>query len=343
MGRYLLRRLNLFLATSFVLIAVLFITTGYFPTNKFIALTGITAPTSEQIQDIEEAYQLNSNQLEQFFAYAKNRLSGDLGVSITSQRPVIDELTQALPASFELAIVAGLIAVVLGVPLGVFASLSKNKVTQHSIMAITLTGYSIPVFWLGLTLSLWFGVKLGWLPVSGRNNLLYEIEPVTGFMLIDTLLWDSVYRFSAFKDALFHIILPSITLAVLPFTVVVRITRAAMLNIMELPYIKAAEARGLHTSTIVLRHALPNALIPVLKNMGLMLGTFASYAMIVEVIFSWPGVGSWLVSGIYQRDYTVIQGGVLGVALTIIFLSILIEVIHNAYNPLSRKEIYAAN
>ncbi|WP_299806591.1 ABC transporter permease subunit [uncultured Shewanella sp.] len=343
MGRYLLRRLNLFIATSFVLIAVLFVTTGYFPTNKTVALTGISNPTPEQLHDIEETYQLNESQLEQFFAYTKTRLSGDLGLSVTSQRPVIEELTQALPASFELAIVSGLIAVFLGVPLGVFASLSKNKVTQHSIMAITLTGYSIPVFWLGLTLSLWFGVKLGWLPVSGRINLLYEIEPVTGFMLIDTLLWDSVYRFSAFKDALFHIILPSITLAVLPFTVVVRITRAAMLNIMEQPYIKAAEARGLHTSTIVLRHALPNALIPVLKNMGLMLGTFASYAMIVEVIFSWPGVGSWLVSGIYQRDYTVIQGGVLGVALTIIFLSILIEVIHNAYNPLSRKEIYAAN
>ncbi|GIU24342.1 ABC transporter permease [Shewanella schlegeliana] len=343
MGRYLLRRLNLFLATSFVLIAVLFITTSYFPTSKVVALTGITEPTAEQLQNIETTYQLNGNQLEQFFAYAKARLSGDLGVSITSQRPVIEELTQALPASFELAIVSGLIAVLLGVPLGVFASLSKNKVTQHSIMAITLTGYSIPVFWLGLTLSLWFGVKLGWLPVSGRLNQLYEVEPVTGFMLTDTILWESVYRFSAFKDALFHIILPSITLAVLPFTVVVRITRAAMLNIMEQPYIKAAEARGLHTSTIVLRHALPNALIPVLKNMGLMLGTFASYAMIVEVIFSWPGVGSWLVSGIYQRDYTVIQGGVLGVALTIIFLSILIEVIHNAYNPLSRKELYAAN
>ncbi|GIU10502.1 MULTISPECIES: ABC transporter permease [unclassified Shewanella] len=343
MGRYLLRRLNLFIATSFVLIAVLFVTTGYFPTNKTVALTGISNPTPEQLHSIEETYQLNESQLEQFFAYTKTRLSGDLGLSVTSQRPVIEELTQALPASFELAIVSGLIAVLLGVPLGVFASLSKNKVTQHSIMAITLTGYSIPVFWLGLTLSLWFGVKLGWLPVSGRINLLYEIEPVTGFMLVDTLLWDSIYRFSAFKDALFHIILPSITLAVLPFTVVVRITRAAMLNIMELPYIKAAEARGLHTSTIVLRHALPNALIPVLKNMGLMLGTFASYAMIVEVIFSWPGVGSWLVSGIYQRDYTVIQGGVLGVALTIIFLSILIEVIHNAYNPLSRKEIYAAN
>ncbi|MGS0677317.1 ABC transporter permease subunit [Shewanella sp. 0m-4] len=343
MGRYLLRRLNLFFATTLVLVGVLFVTTEHFPVNKAFALSGIAAPSAEQLQQIEETYQLNGNQLEQFIAYAKTRLSGDLGLSITSQRPVIEELTQALPASFELATVAGLIAVLLGVPLGIFASLSKNKITQHSIMAITLTGYSIPVFWLGLTLSLWFGVELGWLPVSGRINLLYEIEPKTGFMLIDTLFSDSVYRFSAFKDALFHIILPSITLAVLPFTVVVRITRAAMLNIMDQPYIKAAEARGLHTGTIVLRHALPNALIPVLKNLGLMLGTFASYAMIVEVIFSWPGVGNWLVSGIYQRDYTVIQGGVLGVALIIIFLSILIEVLHNAYNPLSRKELYAAN
>ncbi|MGS0679747.1 ABC transporter permease subunit [Shewanella sp. 125m-7] len=343
MGRYLLRRLNLFIATSFVLIGVLFITTGHFPADRAYALSGIIAPSPEQLLQIEDDYQLNGNQFEQFFAYAQTRLSGDLGLSITSQRPVIEELTQALPASFELATVAGLIAVLLGVPLGVLASLSNHKVTQHSIMAITLTGYSIPVFWLGLTLSLWFGVELGWLPVSGRINLLYEIEPVTGFMLIDTLWSDSIYRLSAFKDALFHIILPSLTLAVLPFTVVVRITRAAMLNIMDQPYIKAAEARGLHTGTIVLRHALPNALIPVLKNMGLMLGTFASYAMIVEVIFSWPGVGSWLVAGIYQRDYTVIQGGVLGVALIIIFISILIEVLHNAYNPLSRKELYAAN
>ncbi|MFT5788859.1 MAG: cationic peptide transport system permease protein [Shewanella sp.] len=343
MGRYLLRRLNLFLATSLVLIGVLFIATNHFPVDQQYALTGIEFPTTEQLELARSEYQLDSNQFRQFLAYTQQRISGNLGVSITSQKPVIDELTQVLPASFELAIVAGILAMSLGIPLGILASLSKNKITQHSIMAITLTGYSIPVFWLGLTLSLWFGVELGWLPISGRINLLYEIEPKTGFMLIDTLLSESIYRTSAFLDALQHIVLPAITLAVLPFTVVVRITRSAMLHIMNEPYIRAAEARGLHTGTIVLRHALPNAFIPVLKNMGLMLGTFASYAMIVEVIFSWPGVGSWLVSGIYQRDYTVIQGGVLGVALIIIFFSILIEVLHNAFNPISRKEIYAAN
>ncbi|WP_394204009.1 ABC transporter permease subunit [Shewanella waksmanii] len=343
MTRYLLRRLNLFLATSLVLILVLFFATSQFPVEHKFALTGIHSPTEAQIEQINADYRLDEGQLSQFVAYLSQRLSGNLGVSATSNQPVIDELMQVLPASFELAGVAAILALLCGIPLGVIASLSKNKITQHSIMAITLTGYSIPVFWLGLTLSLWFGVELGWLPISGQINLLYEIEPVTGLLLIDTLLSDSQYRMSAFIDAVLHIILPAITLAVLPFTVVVRITRTAMLSIMEETYIKAAEARGLQTSKIVLRHALPNALIPVLKNMGLMLGAFSSYAMVVEVIFSWPGVGAWLVSGIYQRDYTVIQGGILSVALIIIFLSILIEVMHTAINPISRKEMYASS
>ncbi|ASJ96317.1 ABC transporter permease subunit [Shewanella marisflavi] len=343
MARYLIRRLNLFLATSFVLFLVMFIATGKFPVEHTFALTGLQSPTSEQLMQIEQDYQLDSSQVYQFIAYLHQRLTGNLGISATSQNPVIDELSAVLPASFELGIVAGLIALILGLPLGVLASLSKHKITQHTIMAITLTGYSIPVFWLGLSLSLWFGVQLGWLPISGQINLLYDIKPVSGFLLIDTLLSDSQYATSAFIDALLHIILPAVTLAVLPFTVVVRITRSAMITIMDQTYIKAAEARGLRTSTIVLRHALPNAFVPVLKNLGLMLGAFASYAMVVEVIFSWPGVGAWLVSGIYQRDYTVIQGGILAVALIIIFLSILIEVIHTAMNPLSRKELYAAN
>lgn len=343
MARYLLRRLNLFLATSLVLFAVLFMVTNQFPVEQRFALTGIQSPSAEQITQIEADYKLNSGKFNQFIAYLQQRLSGNLGISATSQRPVADELASVLPASFELAAVAGFLALAFGLPLGILASLSRHKVTQHTIMAITLTGYSIPVFWLGLTLSLWFGVQLGWLPISGRLNLLYEIEPVTGFILIDTLISSSPYSTSAFLDALLHIILPAVTLAVLPFTVVVRITRAAMISIMEQTYIKAAEARGLHTSRIVLRHALPNALIPVIKNLGLMLGTFASYAIVVEVIFSWPGVGAWLVSGIYQRDYTAIQGGVLAVALIIIFLSIMIEVLHTTMNPLSRKELYASN
>jgi cationic peptide transport system permease protein len=343
MWRYLFRRITLFLATSLLMIAVLFMASGQFPVSKSYSLSGIQYPTMEQQQQIEQDYQLQDNQLVQFTAYLRQRLSGNLGISSNSQQEVLEELASVLPASFELSLFSGFIAVFFGVPIGVLAALSNNKTLQHSILAVTLTGYSIPVFWLGLTLSMWFGVNLGWLPISGQINLLYEIKPVTGFMLIDTLLSDSAYRIPAFHDALLHLILPAVTLAVLPFTLVVRITRQAILNVMNQTYIRAAEARGLHTSKILFRHALPNALIPVLKSIGLMLGSFASYGIVVEVIFSWPGVGSWLVSGIYQRDYTVIQAGILSVSLLIIFLSILIDLLHTAINPMSRKELYASN
>lgn len=343
MGKYLLRRLNLFVATSLVLAGVLFYTTGLFPVDRITALSGIVSPSPAQVEQVTELYALNKNTPLQFSAFLQQRLSGDLGISITSQQSVSQELMARLPATLELANVAALLALVFGVPIGILASLTQHRLTQHAIMAMTLTGYSIPVFWLGLTLSLWFGVHLGWLPISGQINLLYEIEPVTGFILFDTWVSDSEYRMAAFLDAIQHMILPSITLAVLPFTVVVRITRSAMLNIMNQTFIRAAEARGLSTAKIVLRHALPNALIPVLKHLGIMLGPFASYSIIVEVIFSWPGVGSWLVSGIYQRDYTVIQGGILVVALLIMLSSILIEIVHTATNPISRKELYASN
>ncbi|MCL1046132.1 ABC transporter permease [Shewanella electrodiphila] len=341
MWRYLIRRLNLFIATSIVMMAVLFFATGMFPVEKGYALTGIQFPTEEQQVQTVEDYKLDKNQFSQFYAYVTQRLSGNLGISVNSQQDVAEELSAVLPASFELSLFAGCIAVFFGVPLGVLASLSSSKPVQRSILAITLTGYSIPVFWLGLTLALWFGVQLEWLPISGQINLLYEIEPVTRIMLIDTLLSESSYSMSAFKDALLHIILPAVTLAVLPFTVVIRITRQAMVTVMTQTYIRAAEARGLSTYRILIRHALPNALIPVLKAFGLMLGSFASYGIIVEVIFAWPGVGSWLINAIYQRDYTVIQAGILSVSLLIIFLSIMIELLHTTINPINRKELYA--
>ncbi|WP_394132623.1 ABC transporter permease subunit [Shewanella maritima] len=342
MWRYLFRRLNLFVATSILMVAVLFFAIGMFPVDKSFALSGISAPTEQQMAIIVEQYKLDSSTFSQFFAYLQQRLSGNLGMSVNSQQLVSGELASVLPASFELAFVAGFIAVVIGVPAGTIAALTKNVAVQRTMLAFTLTGYSIPVFWLGLSLLLWFGVNLNWLPTSGQINLLYDIPTVTGFLLVDIVLSDVPYKVSAFQDALLHLILPAVTLALLPLTLVTRITRQAMNHVMEQSYIRAAEARGLHTAKILLRHALPNALIPVLKSMGLMMGTFASYGIIVEVIFSWPGVGNWLISGIYQRDYTVIQAGILSVSILIISLSILVEFIHAAINPVSRKELYAS-
>ncbi|MBB1270212.1 ABC transporter permease [Shewanella sp. SR44-3] len=343
MWRYIIRRVVLFFATSLVMMAVLFIAASLFPVEKSYSLSGIEFPTPIQQIELTQTYQLNGNLFNQFTAYLRERLSGNLGISSNSQQSVADELMSVLPASFELSLFAGALALIFGVPLGVIATLTKNKIVETSILALTLTGYSVPVFWLGLTLSLWFGVNLGWLPIAGQINLLYEIENITGFMLIDTLLSDSAFAMAAFEDALLHIILPGVTLAVLPFTTVIRITRQALQDVMTQTYIQAAEARGLSSRKILLRHALPNALIPVLKSFGLMLGSFAGYAIVVEVIFAWPGVGAWLVSGIYQRDYTVIQGGILSVSLLIIFLSIIIDLIYTAINPMSKKELYAAH
>lgn len=343
MTKYLFRRLNLLLSTTLALMLVLFVVTHQFPVDLDVALTGIENPTSTQQQIATQTYKLNQPLTSQYIAYLSERLTGNIGISTTSQQPIINELKEVLPASIELAIVAAVIALVVGVPLGIWAALTKHKLAENAIMALTLTGYSIPVFWLGLTLSLWFGVKLGWLPVSGQLNLLYDIKPVTGIMLIDTLLSDSPYRISAFHDALLHLILPAITLALFPFTVVVRITKAAMNNVMDKTFIQAAAARGLTPIKVVMRHALPNAFLSITKNLSLMLGTFTSYAIVVEVIFSWPGVGNWLVKGIYQHDYTVIQGGIMTVALLIILLNILIDILYTVTNPLSRKSLYATN
>lgn len=343
MGRYLLRRFNLFIATSIILIAVLFVATDLFPADKTFVLSGIPYPSASEAIKINNEFKLDENKGLQFVAYLWQKLNGNLGVSVASQQPINAELVRVLPASYELALTAGFLAFFFGFPIGMLVSLSKNKIGQHTVMAFILAGYSNPVVWLGPLMALWFGIRLDWLPTSGQINLLYDIKPVTGFMLIDTLLSDSPHRLSAFYSAVRHIILPAVTLAILPFTAIVRITRAAMMNIMNQSFIQAAEARGLHTSSIVLRHALPNAFIPVLKNLGLMLGSFTGYGILVEMVFAWPGVGFWLVSGIEQRDYTVIQGGILAVSLNIIFLSIMIDIIHTAYNPLSKKEIYASN
>ncbi|MBM7073778.1 ABC transporter permease [Shewanella sp. 202IG2-18] len=340
---YILRRINLFLATSLVMLAVLFYATSLFPVEQSVALSGILNPTAKQQQQIEQSYHLDQNVVVQFYAYSKQRLSGDFGFSVTSQESIAHELATVLPASFELAFIAGILAIAVGVPIGVLASFNQHKTSQNVIMAATLTGYSLPVFWLGLMLAHWFGVQKDWLPISGQINLLYEIKPVTGFVVIDSLLASNKYGTAAFYDALHHLVLPAITLSILPLTVVIRITRSSMMSVMNKTYIRAAEARGLHWWVIIWRHALPNALVPVLKQLGVMLGPFASYAILVEVSFAWPGVGYWLVSGIYQRDYTVIQGGVFVVAILIIFLNILIDVIHTSTNPITKKEFYGTN
>ncbi|WP_163930385.1 ABC transporter permease [Paraferrimonas sp. SM1919] len=337
---YLLKRLNLLIATTLALFLVLFITTKSLPTSPQEALTGKLNPSAEHLQQVQLDYGLEKSNLEQFYFYIKQRLSGDFGLSITTQIEISSELQQVLPASLELGFYSLFLATLLGIPIGVFAAMIHSKFWQDAILSATITAYSVPVFWLGISLSLWFGIELDWFPVSERQNLLYQIEPVTGFLVIDCILSDSELKWFALNDALRHLVLPTLTLALLPLAIITRATFNAMIEVMSQNYIRAAKARGLNSLQVVIKHALPNALLPVLRQFGNSLGMIASYAIITEVIFSWPGIGSWLLAAINQRDYTAIQGGVLIVSLFIIVSTILIDIIHTWFNPLSRKELY---
>ena len=337
MWLYLLRRINLFVLTIAVLFFLVFLMAKYLPGDAIVNLSGIQNPSFSAQQEVVTQYKLDhDNWLTQYIAYTKQRLNGNFGLSLNSQEPISVELKRLLPATLELCFFAMSLALLLGIPLGVVAAIRRLKLTDYAIRSFSLIGYSIPVFWLGMLLIMFFGLELRWLPVSGRLNLLYDVQPVTGFMVIDILLSDIDYKQQALRDAVAHLIMPTLTLALFPLTVVIRITRNAMLDELKANYIKAAESRGLSPSTIIFHHALPNALPPVMRQMGLQLSALLTSALVTEMIFSWPGIGTWMISAIYQRDYPVIQAGIITCAALIIFVSVFSDVLYILSTPQRR-------
>ncbi len=234
------------------------------------------------------------------------------------------------PATIELSLCAILIAVCIGLPVGLLAAVRRGRFTDHFVMGASLTGYSMPIFWWGLLLILLFSVTLGWTPVSGRISLMFFVEPVTGFLLIDSLLSDES---GAFASALHHLVLPSFVLATIPLAVTARMTRSSMLEVLGEDYIRTARAKGVSPIRVVGVHALRNALIPVVTVIGLQVGVLLAGAILTETIFAWPGVGKWLVESIYRRDYPAVQGGILLVATTIITVNLIVDLLYGVINP----------
>ena len=228
-----------------------------------------------------------------------------------------------------------LFAGTLGLLAGVIAALKRGSLFDHGVMGISLTGYSMPIFWWGLILIMFFSVSLGWTPVSGRIDLLYDIEPRTGFMLIDTLLADEP---DAFWDALHHLILPAIVLGTIPLAVIARMTRSSMLEVLREDYIRTARAKGLSPARVVFVHGLRNALIPVLTVVGLQVGTLLAGAVLTETIFSWPGIGKWLIEAIGARDYPVVQNGILLIACLVILVNFVVDILYGFANPRIRHQ-----
>lgn len=266
----------------------------------------------------------------QYFVYLKHAAQGDLGRSIVTNEGVLHEFFARFPATLELATCAMLFALIVGLPAGVAASLRRGKMLDHTTMGAALTGYSMPIFWWGLLLIMLFSVDLQWTPVSGRIGVEYDVPVVTGFMLIDTLLSGDQ---GAFSSAVSHLILPTIVLGTVPLAVIARMTRSAMLEVLREDYIRTARAKGLSPWRVIVVHALRNALIPVITVIGLQVGTLLAGAVLTENVFSWPGIGKWLIDAILRRDYPVVQGGILLIATGVILVNLLVDVLYGVVNP----------
>ncbi len=331
MFRFLLKRLALTLPTFLALMFITFVMIRLVPGDPVEARRGERGISPERHAELLKDMGLDQPIWKQFIDYASGVFHGDFGVSIVSKTPVAHEFLTLFPATLELTFFAMLFATFIGVPAGVFAAARRGGIYDQTLMGVALAGYSMPLFWWGLILILLMSNTLGLTPVSGRVDLIkYYYPAVTGFALIDSLLSDQK---GAFKDALHHLILPSIVLGTVPLAVIARMTRSSMLEVLEEDYVRTARAKGLSAARVIGIHALRNALIPVVTSIGLQVGTLLAGAVLTETIFSWPGVGKWLVDSIGRRDYPALQGGIMLIATCVIVVNLAVDLLYGLINP----------
>ena len=330
MFSFIAKRLGLVVPTFLGITLLVFSLIRLLPGDPVEALSGERGMTTERYERLIREFGLDRPLPVQYADYLWKAVQGDLGHSTITHEPVFKEFITLFPATIELSICAMLLALLIGVPAGIIAAVKRNTVWDYSVMGASLTGFSMPIFWWGLLLILTFSVTLGWTPVSGRIAIQFDIPPVTGFMLIDSLLSGDK---GAFKSALSHLILPSIALGTIPLAVIARMTRSSMLEVLREDYVRTARAKGASTFRIVGIHALRNALIPVVTTIGLQVGTLLAGAILTETIFSWPGIGKWLVEAIHRRDYPAVQGGILLSATVIIGVNLIVDVLYGVINP----------
>ncbi|MBK6321368.1 ABC transporter permease subunit [Candidatus Aalborgicola defluviihabitans] len=335
MLRFLFTRLSLIIPTFFGMTLLAFFLIRLVPGDPIETLAGERGIDAARHAALLTEYGLDKPVLVQYGIYIGKVLHGDLGKSIITQAPVLSEFSSLFPATIELAVCAILFALIIGIPAGIIAAVKRNSILDHGVMGVSLTGYSMPIFWWGLLLILLFSVQLDLTPVSGRIAVQYFIEPVTGFLLIDTLL---AHDTGAFWSAASHLILPMIVLGTNPLAVIARMTRSAMLEVLGEDYIRTARAKGLSGFRIVAIHALRNALIPVITVIGLQVGVLFTGAILTETIFSWPGVGKWLIEAISRRDYPVLQGGMLLLGAVVMAVNLLVDLAYGIINPRIRHQ-----
>lgn len=334
MLNFLLRRVLLLIPTFLGVSLVAFGFIRVLPGDPIELLAGERSVSPERHAELMARYGFDLPLWEQYLKFLANLLSGDLGTSFVTRRPVLDEFLTLFPATLELAFCAIVFAVAVGLPAGVVAGVKRRSWFDQTLMTVSLTGYSMPIFWLGLLAIMVFSGWLGLTPVSGRISVMYYFDSVTGFMLIDSLLSGQE---GAFRSAASHLILPTVVLGTIPMAVIARQTRSAMLEVLGEDYVRTARAKGLPPGRVIGLHALRNALIPVVTTIGLQVGVLLAGAILTETIFSWPGIGKWMVDSISRRDYEVVQGGLLLIAAIVIVVNLTVDLLYGLINPRVRR------
>ena len=334
MLKYLFSRLLTFLPTFFGVTLIAFSFIRLLPGDPIIVMAGERGVSPERYAELVKQFGFDRPLITQYGDYLWGVVHGNLGQSFVTKKPVWDEFFALFPATLELSLCAMIFAVALVLPAGVIAAVNRGKFFDRALMSTALVGYSMPIFWWALLLIIVVSGWLGLTPVSGRMSLMFYFDTPTGFMLIDSLLSGQK---GAFWSAVHHLILPTIVLGTIPLAVIARQTRSAMLEVLSEDYIRTARAKGLAPARVNGVHALRNALIPVITVIGLSVGTLLAGAILTETIFSWPGIGKWMVDSIFRRDYPVVQGGLLLIAVMVMIVNLTVDVLYGYINPKIRK------
>jgi peptide/nickel transport system permease protein len=329
MLRYVVRRLLLLIPILFGLSILVFFWVRALPGSPISSLLGERA-TPQLIQQYKDRYGLDEPVYKQYVKQLRAWSHADFGTSTATHRTITYEIKQRFPATVELAVAAMIFAIGIGLPLGFFAAKKYGGLFDHASLFISLIGVSIPVFFLAIILKYIFAVRLGWLPTVGRQSVLLDAEHPTNFYILDAII---TRDWAAFTDSIKHLILPAIALGSIPLAIITRITRASVLDVQNEDYVRTARAKGLAPITVDRRHVLRNALLPITTIIGLQVGLLLSGAVLTETVFAWPGIGSWLRDAIFNRDYPVIQGGILFVALIFVLVNLIVDISYAIINP----------
>jgi len=329
MFNYILRRVLLLIPLLLAISVVVFFMIHLIPGDPVQIMLG-NKGTAEDAARLRSELGFDQPLHIQYLKFLGNLVQGDLGRSIRNRNPVINEIKAAFPATIELTVLSMIFASIIGIAAGIVSAIKQYSIVDNLTMVGALLGISMPVFWVGMMLMLIFGARLGWLPISGRISRVTDLEVITNFYLLDSIL---TQNWAALKSTFSHLILPAITLATIPVAMIARMTRSTTLEILNQDYIRTARAKGLTEKVVILKHVLKNSLIPVVTIIGLQFGSFLGGAVLTETVFARPGVGRLLINGILGRDFPVIQGAVIFIASFFIFINLVVDILYSYLDP----------